>query len=178
MKKDFYLEEVKNRAKDITTKLPLLALLSCAGIERGCNSCAAENLGSDWLVAQYDHNGQPFNCWRLEYSSISNEPYSDGIYWLDSSTKNLIHISGWYNRVQVEREQWKEAATSLGINLDNCELGKYLPNKEEQFTSKRSLYPQLSTSDQCQTLSALYLFPTSPDRQSSHLDHLHIPRAQ
>lgn len=106
--------------------LAALTVVGCAGINRSCSSCVAENFATDWIVLQYDFSGKPINCWKLSNTSITNEQSSDGIYWLDNSTKNLVHISGWYNRVQVERGAWKEAAKSIGVNLDKCKNGKYL----------------------------------------------------
>lgn len=113
--------------KRIATYALVGSLVGCAGIQRSCSSCAAENFASDWIVVQYDLKGKPINCWKLPNTSITNEQGSDGIYWLDSNTDNLVHISGWYNRVQVSRGQYDDAAKSLGIELSRCEDGKYLP---------------------------------------------------
>ena len=102
-----------------------LSLASCAGLTRSCSSCSAEQFASDWLVVQYDMQGKPYNCWKLEETSVTNEPHSDGIYWLDGISQNLVHISGWYNRVQVERNQWDEAARSVGVDTAKCTGGTY-----------------------------------------------------
>ncbi len=93
---------------------------ACAGTQRSCSSCAASEFGSDWVVVQLDLNGNPFRCWALRDTSIDNESQSDGIYWLDSGTGNLVHISGLYNRVQVENGNWEHAYRELGITEDSC----------------------------------------------------------
>lgn len=113
--------------------LVFLMLVGCAGMERDCNSCNAGNFGADWLVVQYQFNGEPINCWKLNNVGISNETGSDGIFWLDSSTKHLVHISGWYNRVQVDHGDFDGAAKLLGVDLKLCKNGKYeLPKVEEK----------------------------------------------
>jgi hypothetical protein len=71
----------------------------------------------------------PANCWQVKGQSISNEGQSDGIYWV-SNSGNLIHLSGWYNRVQVEGS-WKSAANELGIELDRCVGGQYKPHPSQ-----------------------------------------------
>jgi hypothetical protein len=98
----------------------LLFLTGCAGWSRDCSSCTAESLGSDWLVAQYGYDGKPINCYQLENVSISNERSSDGIYWEDSNG-NLVHISGWYERVQVSHYKWEAAAKTLRVKLEDCQ---------------------------------------------------------
>lgn len=105
-----------------------LFLAGCAGMSRSCSSCNAGAYGADWLVVQYRNDGTPISCWRLETTSISNEDHSDGIYWVDGKSGNLVHISGWYNRVQVERRQWDHAAKNLGIELAQCNEGVYTPS--------------------------------------------------
>lgn len=105
----------------------MLALVSCAGTQRQCAAGCAESYGADWMVAQYGYDGRPVACWRLVNTSVTNEPASDGIYWLDTNTGNLVHISGWYNRVQVIGGNWKHAATSLNVDGDACREGAYTP---------------------------------------------------
>jgi hypothetical protein len=102
----------------------LLSLLSCAGMERSCASCTAESFGADWIVVQYRNDGAPIACWQLTNTSISNEDRSDGVYW-KSPNGHLIHLSGWYNRVQVDKGDFKVAASDLGIDIDRCVGGKY-----------------------------------------------------
>lgn len=97
----------------------LLAFTSCAGWGRQCSSYTAENFGADWLVAQYKVDGTVLRCWKMENTSVTNESGSDGIYW-KSPGGHLVHISGWYNRVQVERDDWKGAAEDLGVDLSTC----------------------------------------------------------
>ena len=104
--------------------LLLLALTGCAGFSRSCSSCNAESFGSDWVVLQYGYDGKPINCWRLHDVAITNEPQTDGIYW-QSTSGHLVHISGWYNRVQVEGGDYVGAAKQLGIDMAWCGEGAY-----------------------------------------------------
>ena len=114
-----------NLKKYVTGTLAALAIAGCAGTQRSCASSCASQLGADWLVVQYKYDGEPMNCWKLNNTSVDNEPASDGIYWQESVSGNLVHISGWYNRVQVENGRWKEAADSVGVDLERCVGGKY-----------------------------------------------------
>jgi hypothetical protein len=102
-----------------------LMMAGCAGFQRGCSSCTAQSFGSDWIVVQYAANGDPINCWRLQNVSIANETNSDGVYWKEGSG-HLVHISGWYNRVQVDGGRFEEAARLLGVELSKITNGKYL----------------------------------------------------
>jgi hypothetical protein len=61
----------------------------------------------------------------LEHTAIDNEENTDGIFWLDQHTKHLVHISGWYNRVQVSNGDFSGAAKSIGIDMLSCKDGKY-----------------------------------------------------
>lgn len=119
-------------------KVALLSIFmtGCAGFQRGCDSNMAESFGADWIIVQFDQTGKPFNCWKLKDTSVTNEPQSDGVYWTEGG--NLVHISGWYNRVQVQGNKWGEAAVSLGVNLKACTGGEYvkpapLPPAGENF---------------------------------------------
>ena len=103
----------------------LLLLTGCASWERDCNSSVASSFGGDWIVLQYGMNGDPINCWKLTNTAITNETGTDGIYWLDPGG-HLIHISGWYNRVQVHNNDFAGAAKSIDIELDRCTGGKYV----------------------------------------------------
>lgn len=94
-------------------------LSGCAGFQRGCSSSIAASLGADWVVVQMDDRGVPYRCWTLEDTSITNEENSDGIYWL-SPNGHLVHISGHYNRVQVEGGRWAEAYQELGLTAELC----------------------------------------------------------
>lgn len=98
-----------------------LALLvtGCASFSRSCASCNAESFGSDWVLVQMDMSGNPFRCWELRNVSITNEEHSDGIYWQDEHG-NLVHISNFYNRVQVSNGLWDDAYRSLGLTRDTC----------------------------------------------------------
>ena len=102
----------------------LLLLAGCAGWERDCNSSVASSFGADWIVLQYGFDGTPINCWKLTNTGITNEQGTDGIYWQDPAG-HLVHISGWYNRVQVNNNDFAGAAKSIGIELDRCTGGKY-----------------------------------------------------
>lgn len=102
----------------------LFFLAGCAGFHRECSSSCAENVGSDWIIVQYKADGTPINCWKLKDESVSNEPNSDGIYWVNDQG-HLIHISGWYNRVQVNKSDYEGAAKSVGIILSQCLDGSY-----------------------------------------------------
>lgn len=103
----------------------LLLLAGCASWERDCNSSVASSFGGDWIVLQYGFDGTPINCWKLTNTAITNEQGTDGIYWLDPGG-HLVHISGWYNRVQVHNNDFAGAAKSIGIELDRCTGGKYV----------------------------------------------------
>ncbi len=102
-----------------------LFLVGCAGFDRGCASSCAESYGADWVIVQYRFDGEPINCWKLRSASVTNEPTSDGIYWKDNVTGHLVHISGWYNRVQVENGNFESAAGLMGIDVNRCINGKY-----------------------------------------------------
>lgn len=108
--------------------IPAILLFACAGTMRDCRSSCAGSLGADWIVVQYRADGSPMNCWRLPGVSIDNEGSSDGIYWA-STDGHLVHISGWYNRVQISHSDWKAAAKMVGVELDRCGAGAYLPSK-------------------------------------------------
>lgn len=108
----------------IKTILAALLLTGCAAVERDCSSCNASSFGGDWIVVQYRFDGVPINCWQLRNTAIENETHSDGVYWQDPGG-HLVHISGWYNRVQVEKGRWAEAAATLGIAETLCKGGAY-----------------------------------------------------
>lgn len=50
--------------------------------------------------------------------------HTDGIFW-QSPDGHLVHISGWYNRVQVQNGDFEGAARQLGIDLASCSEGRY-----------------------------------------------------
>lgn len=97
-----------------------LLLAGCAGLDRSCAGCSATNFGADWVIVQMDNNGRPYRCWSLRNASVTNEQSSDGIYWLDTRTGNLVHIAGHYNRVQVEGGRWEHAYAELGLTNATC----------------------------------------------------------
>jgi hypothetical protein len=102
--------------------------VGCAGMSRDVSSWLAREVGADWIVVQYRWDGIPMNCWRLTGVGISNEPQSDGIFWKDSSTGHLVHIAGWYNRVQVTSGDFVSAAHLTGVDSEACGNGTYVAN--------------------------------------------------
>jgi hypothetical protein len=109
--------------KVVTASLCLTLLVGCAGWERDCNSYSATQLGADWVVTQIGMDGKPFNCWQLKGVGITNETASDGIFWNDEA--GLIHLSGWYNRIQVEHGAFAKAGTAIGVDITKCKNGRY-----------------------------------------------------
>jgi len=97
-----------------------LLLTGCAGFSRRCSSTWASATGADWLVVQHRNDGSVYKCWKLLKTSVDNEPQSDGIYW-QSATGHLIHLSGWYTRIQVQNNQFTSAAKEAGIDITICE---------------------------------------------------------
>lgn len=97
-----------------------LLMVGCAGTGRSCSNWGAQNFGADWVIVQTDLNGRAFRCWKLSNVSVSNESQSDGIYW-KSSKGHLVHLSGQYNRVQVESDDWKGALAEVGLTEAECE---------------------------------------------------------
>lgn len=96
-----------------------LALTGCAATSRGCSSCAADNFGADWVVTQMDNDGRPYRCWELHDVSLVSES-GDGVYWKDTASGNLVHISGHFNRVQVVGGNWDRAFSELGMTKATC----------------------------------------------------------
>lgn len=112
--------------KNIVKLFPFLLLVGCAGFARDCQGCGASSFGADWIIVQYKFDGEPVNCWKLKDASVTNEHASDGIWWVGNEG-HLVHVSGWYNRVQVNNSNYESAAKELGIDLKRCTSGKYLP---------------------------------------------------
>jgi hypothetical protein len=106
----------------------LVLLSGCAGFGRGCSSQWASATGANWIVVQYAADGRPFAAWKLTGVSVANETSSDGIYWKEGSG-HLVHISGWYNRVQVSGGDFTGAAKLLGIDAELISNGKYTDNR-------------------------------------------------
>jgi hypothetical protein len=105
----------------------VLALLTgCAGLTRDCSGCSAEAFGSDWVVITNGMDGRIVNCWQLHDTAIDNEKGTDGIWWRDATSEHLVHISGWYSRVQVAGGNYKTAAAQLGVEPNRCPGGRYL----------------------------------------------------
>ena len=111
----------------LTTRYTLFAIfmIGCAGMQRSCASCNAENYGADWIVVTNGTDGKIINCWKLNNVSIANEEHSDGIYW-QTTDHHLVHISGWYNRVQVYGGNFAAAAKTVDVDLARCPGGRYL----------------------------------------------------
>lgn len=107
----------------VTAMLLLGMATGFVGWNRNCAKSCAENVGSDWIVVQYSAVGETLHCWRLKGVGITNEGHSDGIYW-QAPSGNLVHISGWYNRIQIggfrDSERWNKAAEDLHVNLAKC----------------------------------------------------------
>jgi hypothetical protein len=103
------------------TKMIIMCLLltGCAGFSRSCSSFNAESFGANWVIAQYTNSGEMFRCWKLDNTSVTNEEGSDGIYW-KAQGGHLVHISGWYNRVQVENSDFAGAASEIDIDINKC----------------------------------------------------------
>ena len=97
-----------------------LGLTACAAFDRGCSSFNAQSFGADWVIVQMDVSGRPFRCWELHNRSVSNETQSDGIYWIADGKGNLVHISGFYNRVQVVNSDWDNAYREVGLTKETC----------------------------------------------------------
>lgn len=112
--------------KSITLRVMLASLLltGCAGFQRDCSSSCATSLGGDWIIVQYSASGAPINCWKLRGTAVSNEQGTDGVFWQDPQG-HLVHISGWYNRVQVQGDRFDEAAKTVGIDSNLCSGGVY-----------------------------------------------------
>lgn len=105
--------------------LVLVLLSGCAGLGRGCPSIWASAAGADWIIVQYGLDGSPIAAWKLTNVSVANEQNSDGIYWKEGSG-HLVHVSGWYNRVQVAGGDYQNAAKLLGIEVDKIQNGRYV----------------------------------------------------
>ena len=111
--------------KKMLTWVWVVLLAGCASMDRGCSSFSARNFGADQVVVQFRTDGTAFNCWKLHNVSVTNEENSDGIYWKDTSTGHLVHISGWYNRNQVSNGDFDSAAQLIGVDSAKCGNGKY-----------------------------------------------------
>lgn len=89
------------------------------GARRGCTAVVADATGANWLIVTYNLYGDPFRCWELHEVAVTNESQSDGIYWKEANG-NLVHLSGFYNRIQVTNGNWEAAFASLGITQEQC----------------------------------------------------------
>ena len=115
-------------------------LFGCAGTQRECSAMSAEEFGANWVVVQMDMGGRPFRCWKLTDVSIANEPHSDGVWWR-SREGHLVHISGNYNRVQVNGNNWRTAFSEVGLTEQTCREIQgimYNPNETSQTTENLS----------------------------------------
>lgn len=120
--------------------LGFLFLTGCAGIQRDCSSHVATEFGSDWIIVQYRNDGTPMNCWKLKNVGVANETGTDGIYW-QAPGGHLVHLSGWYNRVQVSGGNFKEAAMSVGVDESRCDSGIYKSEKTETTVKETVIGP-------------------------------------
>lgn len=127
--------------------LPLAFIImgGCAYMDRGCSSCGATAFGADWVVVELTEAGaKPYRCWELRNTTITSEQNSDGIYWKDSATGNLIHVSGSYDYVQVTGGRWSQAFAQLGLTQKTCSLiraRRYDPVKEKYEIPKGKQEP-------------------------------------
>jgi hypothetical protein len=100
--------------------LSIMFMVNCARLDRGCSSCLATNLGANWVVVELTEAGaKPYRCWELQGVTITSEEGSDGIFWKDSTTNNLIHVAGSYDYVQV-KGTWDSAFRQLGLTREKC----------------------------------------------------------
>lgn len=103
----------------------LLAITGCAGWNKTCSQVGASNFGSNWIVAQYDMSGRPFHCWKLQNVSLKSGQ-GGNVDWQETSGSNhLVYITGWENRVQVNRGDWTGAGRIIGVDADKCGNGVY-----------------------------------------------------
>lgn len=96
----------------------MLLLTGCAGMQRDCSGCIADNAGTNAVVLQFDMSGRPFRCWELRDVVLTSESGSDGIWW-QNRAGNLVHISGQYNYVRVT-STWTDAYATLGVTSESC----------------------------------------------------------
>jgi hypothetical protein len=117
--------------KAIVLIILMLGLTACQGLDRGVSSFTASSFGANWIVVQYRFDGEPMNCWKLTDAAIENEAASDGIYWKDPSSGNLVHISGWYNRVQVTDKIVTETRKARGLEVGPTKTERHEPEFEQ-----------------------------------------------
>ncbi|MFC1640879.1 hypothetical protein ACFL2D_02385 [Patescibacteria group bacterium] len=99
-------------------------------------SCCATGFGSDWVVVELTEAGAiPYRCWELRGVSITNEQNSDGIYWLDKKSNNLIHASGSYDYVQVQGGDWDDAFANINMTQETCKI-----IRERKFDPETNTY--------------------------------------
>lgn len=110
--------------------LTALFLVACEKSCQQCNRTTTSWKGADFMVVQFDQDGKPFNCWKLQDVAIVDDDHSGGIWWTDDRSGDLVHISGWYNYIQIgggmTGETSVDAAKALGIDLFRCGHGRYL----------------------------------------------------
>ena len=123
-----------NYARYVPYVFALMIMSGCAGASRNCSQCNAETFGGDFVVVELtEARGVPYRCWMLRGVSISNEKNSDGIYWKDPESGNLVHISGSYDYVQVKGDNWNRALEYLNLTREACEkvrARKYNPTTD------------------------------------------------
>jgi len=95
---------------------------SCASTGRFCTSCNAINFGGDWVLVELtEMQGTPYRCFMLHDVSLTSEEGSDGVYWKDRDTGNMVHISGSYDMVQVVDGNWTQAFAVVNLDRATCE---------------------------------------------------------
>jgi len=89
--------------------------------------------GTDYVVVELRLDGTPYRCWTLEDVAIAQETDSDGIYWANNKTGNLIHVSGSYDYVQVVGDNWDAAFSQINMTKEVCKVVRkstYNPDKQ------------------------------------------------
>ena len=116
--------------------LAFMIMSGCAGVSRSCSNCWARNAGGDFVVVELTEAGaKPYRCWALHDVSIDNERNSDGIYWKDPETGNLVHVSGSYDYVQVKNGNWDKAYQYLNLTKEACTI-----IRNRRFNHKENKY--------------------------------------
>ncbi len=101
-------------------KIVLFCLLftGCAGLQRDCASGCASNIGSDWVIVQFAADGHTIHCWELHDVAVDSDNSND-VYW-QTNSGHLVHIEGWYNRVQVQNGDFSDARRAMGLGEETC----------------------------------------------------------
>ena len=105
-----------------TMLLWLLVIAGCGvGFKRDCAACWNRFDGADFVVVEVkSFDGTPYRCWELFDVAISSERSSDGIYWQDRETGNLVHVAGSYDYVEVQDGNWAAACAEVNMTQEAC----------------------------------------------------------